>query len=147
MVVAEWINTQYYFSTADNLRFGAGSKVTHNVVGQIGTMQGNASDLQIGLPEQSVMTAHGVPYHEPIRLMTVCLAPPDRVAEIIARNSVLQQLFDHDWVTLVVIEPTTGRFLRYARGAWVDVLPGGLNADEDDAETVKTDAELEEVGR
>ena len=125
MVVAEWINTQYYFSTVDNDRFGSGSKVTHNVVGQIGVMQGNASDLQIGLPQQSVMVAHGEPYHEPLRLMTVCLAPVTRVVDIIERNPILQQLFDHEWVALVVIEPSSRRFLRYRPGGkWQDVTPG-----------------------
>ncbi|NBC33255.1 MAG: DUF2309 family protein, partial [Alphaproteobacteria bacterium] len=124
MVVAEWINTQYYFSTVDNDRFGSGSKVTHNVVGQIGVMQGNASDLQIGLPQQSVMAGHGKPYHEPLRLTTVCMAPPSRVAEIIANNVILRQLFDNDWVALVVIEPVAGRVLRYRPGrVWQDVTP------------------------
>lgn len=126
MVVAEWINTQYYFSTVDNDRFGSGSKVTHNVVGQIGVMQGNASDLQIGLPQQSVMVEHGRPYHEPLRLTTVCLAPPSRVAEIVANNTILQQLFDNEWVALVVIEPIEGRLLRYRPGRiWQDVTPPG----------------------
>lgn len=121
MVVAEWINTQYYFSTVDNARFGSGSKVTHNVSGRIGVIQGNAGDLQIGLPEQSVMRAEGDLYHEPLRLMTLCLAPIDRVEEIIERNAVLKQLFDHAWVTLVVIDPASGRFRRYAPGGqWID---------------------------
>lgn len=124
MVVAEWINTQYYFSTVDNDRFGSGSKVTHNVVGQIGVMQGNASDLQIGLPQQSVMSEHGRPYHEPLRLTTVCLAPPSRVAGIIASNVILQQLFDNDWVALVVIDPIEGKVLRYRPGrVWRDLTP------------------------
>lgn len=117
MVVAEWINTQYYFSTVDNVRFGSGTKVTHNVTGRLGVIQGNAGDLQIGLPEQSVMSAAGEPYHEPLRLMTVVLAPPARVMTIVEQNAVLRQLFDRAWVALVVLDPTTGRFQRY--------LPGG----------------------
>jgi hypothetical protein len=131
MVVAEWINTQYYFSTVDNLRFGSGTKVTHNVTGRLGVMQGNAGDLQIGLPEQSVMSAEGELYHEPLRLMTVVLAPPARVAAIVEQNAVLRTLFDHDWVALVVLEPASGRFRRYAPGGrWIDV---GSGASSDDA--------------
>ena len=116
MVVAEWINTQYYFSTVDNLRFGSGTKVTHNVTGRLGVIQGNAGDLQIGLPEQSVMSAAGEPYHEPLRLMTVVLAPPPRVLTIVEQNAVLRQLFDHQWVALVVLDPASGRFQRYVPG-------------------------------
>jgi uncharacterized protein YbcC (UPF0753/DUF2309 family) len=124
MVVAEWINTQYYFSTVDNVRFGSGTKITHNVVGRLGVVQGNAGDLQIGLPEQSVMSAEGELYHEPLRLMTVVLAPPDRVMTIVEQNTVLKQLFDNDWVALVVLDPTTGRFRRYvAGGRWRETEP------------------------
>jgi len=87
-------------------------------------VQGNAGDLQIGLPEQSVMTAEGELYHEPLRLMTVVLAPPERVGAIVEQNAVLRQLFDHDWVALVVLDPATGCFRRYAPGGrWVEADP------------------------
>lgn len=119
MVVAEWINTQYYFSTIDNVAYGAGSKVTHNVVGAFGVMQGNASDLMTGLPLQSVNAADGVAYHEPLRLMTVVQAPVSRVDDIIARNPILQTLFGNGWVALQVMDPTTGAILRRGRnGSW-----------------------------
>jgi hypothetical protein len=122
MVVAEWINTQYYFSTVDNTVFGAGSKVTHNVVGGFGVMQGNASDLMTGLPLQSVASADGTPYHDPLRLMTVVQAPVLRVEEIIARHAILRRLFGNGWVALLVADPETGRFLRRGRdGSWTTV--------------------------
>jgi uncharacterized protein YbcC (UPF0753/DUF2309 family) len=124
MVVAEWINTQYYFSTVDNGVFGAGSKVTHNVVGGFGVMQGNASDLMTGLPAQSVQSATGTPYHEPLRLMTVVQAPLARVEGLIAKHRILQTLFGNGWVALLVADPETGRFLRRHRdGSWRDETP------------------------
>ncbi|MGG5821603.1 DUF2309 domain-containing protein [Falsiroseomonas sp. HW251] len=124
MVVAEWINTQYYFSTVDNAVFGAGSKVTHNVVGGFGVMQGNGSDLMTGLPAQSVMSATGVPYHEPLRLMTVVQAPLARVEAVVAKHRILQTLFGNGWVALLVADPETGRFLRRNRdGSWRDETP------------------------
>jgi uncharacterized protein YbcC (UPF0753/DUF2309 family) len=121
LVVAEWINTQYYFSTVDNNHYGSGSKVTQNVTGKIGVMQGNASDLMTGLPLQSLSLQDGEFYHEPLRLMAVVYAPLSRVAEIIARNTILQHLFDNGWVTLTVIEPTKGNVQRYKPGKiWED---------------------------
>ena len=53
MVVASWINLQYYGSTVDNNLFGSGNKVIHNVVGTFGVWQGNSGDLQTGLPAVS----------------------------------------------------------------------------------------------
>ncbi len=119
MVVAEWINTQYYFSTVDNSVFGAGSKVTHSVVGAVGVMQGNGSDLMTGLPAQSVFRADGEAYHEPLRLMTVVRAPRARVEAIIARQKILRTLFANGWVALLVADPETGAFWRRNRdGSW-----------------------------
>jgi uncharacterized protein YbcC (UPF0753/DUF2309 family) len=127
MVVAEWINTQYYFSTVDNGVYGAGSKVTHNVVGGFGVMQGNGSDLMTGLPAQSVQSADGVDYHEPLRLMTVVQAPIARVEALIAKHGILQKLFGNGWVALLVTDPETGRFLRRNRdGSWRDETPTAL---------------------
>lgn len=116
MIVAQWINTQYYFSTLDNAVYGSGSKTTHNVVGKIGVMQGNASDLMTGLALQSVMKKYGELYHEPLRLMTVVKAPLNRVASVVSANEILQTLFDNNWVALVAIDPETGKFLRYGQG-------------------------------
>jgi uncharacterized protein len=105
MVVAEWINTQYLFSTLDNVAFGSGSKVTHNVVGTIGVMQGNGSDLMHGLPLQSVMSSDEHSYHEPQRLLTIVYAPKERVSQVIEKHSILKTLFLNQWVHLVVIDP------------------------------------------
>ena len=105
MVVAEWINTQYLFSTLDNVAFGSGSKVTHNVVGTIGVMQGNGSDLMHGLPLQSVMSCDEKTYHEPQRLLTVVYAHRKTVSSVIEKHSILKTLFFNQWVHLVVIDP------------------------------------------
>ena len=105
LIVGEWINMQYYFSTVDNAVYGSGSKVTHNVVGNVGIVQGNGGDLMTGLPLQSLYTDDTTPYHHPLRLLAVIQAPVDRVERIIRRNAELQQLFDNEWMALAVMDP------------------------------------------
>jgi len=109
MVVAQWINAQYLFSTLDNVSFGAGSKITKNVTGKIGVMQGNASDLMSGLPLQSVFASDGQPYHEPLRLLTVVQAPREQVARVVAAQAVLRRLVGNGWVSLACIDPRDQR--------------------------------------
>jgi hypothetical protein len=105
MVVAQWINTQYLFSTMDTVAFGGGSKITKNITGKIGIMQGNASDLMHGLPLQSVYRSDTEPYHQPMRLTTIVYAPTSRIDRIIREQPILQKLFGNAWVHLICYDP------------------------------------------
>lgn len=119
MVVAQWINAQYLFSTLDNVAYGAGSKITQNITGKIGIMQGNASDLMHGLSLQSVYQDDTNTCHVAQRLLTVVYAPRQRVMKIIESQQVLQTLFGNRWVNLVVIDPNDGRsYLLNADMSW-----------------------------
>lgn len=119
MVVAEWINTQYLFSTLDNVTYGSGSKVTQNVMGKIGVMQGNSSDLMHGLALQSVNSADAVNYHQPQRLLTVIYAPRETVSAIIDRQAILKTLFFNEWVHVIVIDPIENKAYRLmTTGEW-----------------------------
>jgi uncharacterized protein len=125
MIVAQWINSQYLFSTFDNIAYGSGSKITQNIVGKIGVMQGSASDLMTGLPLQSVYRTDTQAYHEPVRLMTIVYAPCDFVDTIIAQQPELQNLFRNGWVLLVSIDPDNTndyyfleRDLTWTKGVW-----------------------------
>lgn len=109
MVVAQWINSQYLFSTLDNVAYGSGSKVTKNITGKIGIMQGNASDLMSGLPLQSVYSSDKEAYHDPVRLMTIVYAPSSFIDKIIEKQAVLQKLFRNGWVLLICIDPENTR--------------------------------------
>lgn len=115
LVVAQWINSQYFFSTLDNVAFGSGSKITQNITGKIGVMQGNASDLMHGLPLQSVYKNDHDAYHESIRLLTVVHAPTSMIDPLIARQPILQKLFGHGWVHLAVIDPSDHTTYRLQR--------------------------------
>ena len=105
MVVAHWINAQYLFSTLDNIAFGGGSKVTKNITGKIGIMQGNASDLMHGLPLQSVYRSDEEAYHKPMRLTVIVYAPKTHIEPIIKEQTILQKLFGNGWVHLICYDP------------------------------------------
>ncbi len=109
MVVAEWINTQYFFSTIDNVAYGSGSKITHNIAGKIGLMQGNGSDLMHGLPLQSVNSTDDKQYHEPMRLQVVVYAPCATIESIIEKQPILKTLFFNNWVILIAIDPADNK--------------------------------------
>lgn len=106
MVVGQWINAQYFFSTLDNVAFGGGSKITKNITGKIGIMQGNASDLMHGLSLQSVYKSDDEPYHKPLRLTVVVYAPKARIDQIVKQHHILQKLFGNGWVHMICCDPT-----------------------------------------
>ncbi|MFC7204190.1 DUF2309 domain-containing protein [Haloferax namakaokahaiae] len=106
LVVTQWINSQYYFSTVDNAVYGSGSKVTQNPVGNVGVYQGNGGDLMTGLPLQSLMASDDVPYHQPLRLSTVIHAPVERVTDSLEANADAARLLDNGWLSLTVVDPT-----------------------------------------
>jgi uncharacterized protein YbcC (UPF0753/DUF2309 family) len=121
--VAQWINMEHYFSAADPLVSGAGSKIYHNVVGRIGVMMGPWSDLQAGLPTQTVLSGD-MPYHEPLRLLTVIEAPRGRIDALIAKHQILRDFYDNRWVHLVAFDPEDGGWYRYAPGGgWTALAP------------------------
>lgn len=117
-VVAQWINMEHYFSTVDNGVYGSGSKVYHNVVGRFGIMSGPWSDLRLGLAWQTVMNG-SMPYHEPMRLLTVIEAPRANIDKLIGRHDVLQHFYRNEWVHLVAMDPEDGGLYRYRpAGTW-----------------------------
>ena len=112
MVVASWINLQYYGSTVNNRLFGSGNKVLHNVVGTFGVWQGNGGDLQPGLPWQSVHD--GTRWmHEPLRLNVFIEAECSAIAKVIARHPGVRDLIENGWVNLFAMDASGKQFWRY----------------------------------
>ncbi|MDR5898503.1 Na-translocating system protein MpsB [Halomonas vilamensis] len=100
MLVASWINLQYYASTVVPKLYGAGNKLLHSVVGgHMGVIEGNSPQLRIGLPEQSLRDGDKL-HHEPLRLTVVIDAPKERIETIIARQPVVADLINHRWLWL-----------------------------------------------
>jgi len=114
LVVGEWINLEHYFATVDNAIYGAGSKVYHNVVSNIGVFNGNYSDLKIGLPTQSVLL-EGEAYHEPVRLLTYMEAPLETVGKAV-ENSVAKEFILNEWIRPVIIDKKAGKVYSFEAG-------------------------------
>ncbi|WP_149304730.1 DUF2309 domain-containing protein [Pareuzebyella sediminis] len=144
MVVTQWINNHYYFSTVDNATFGGGSKITHNVTGRFGVVQGNGGDLKVGLPLQSVHQSDQEMYHRPVRLSVLIKAPLDRVSEILSRNENLKALLDNEWIYLMVQDPMRGDDIkRYQRNMqWVST---GAISERKEKDHPKVDREVLEL--
>jgi uncharacterized protein len=121
MVVANWINLQYYASTVNNRLWGSGNKVMHNVVGTFGIQQGNGGDLQAGLPLQSVHNGEKW-MHEPLRLGVFIEAPLSDIDAVIERHESVRQLVENGWLHLFAIEDE-GRVIqkRESHGQWLPV--------------------------
>ncbi len=128
MVVAHWISAQYYFSTVDPAVLSAGDKTAQNVVAGIGVVQGAGGDLRVGLPLQSLYDAERV-YHEPMRLLVVVHAPLALVDAVVARNRVLRELFDGQWVQLAQREDWRDCWkIRRSDGTWARWNPAEARA-------------------
>ena len=120
MVVTQWINNHYYFASVDNNTFGSGSKVTQNVTGKFGVVQGNGGDLKTGLPLQSLNLDDNHYFHQPLRLMVLIHAPARMVQDILNRNQAsLGGLFDNEWLHLRIMDPEQGnKVMTYREGFW-----------------------------
>lgn len=119
MIVAQWINCQYLFSTLDNAVYGAGDKTTLNVAGSIGVVQGGGGDLCTGLPQQSLFGDYGLPFHIPRRLSVIIEAPLGRVEDVVTKNEGVRRLVENGWINLMVIDPWKHRIHHWQRNGRV----------------------------
>lgn len=122
MVVASWINLQYFGSTVNNRAFGAGNKVLHNVAGTIGVLEGNAGDLRAGLPWQSVHDGR-LFVHEPLRLNVMIAAPLDAIDRVIAKHESVRELVDNGWLHLFALSDAGSVSHRYRGQLTWEALP------------------------
>ena len=119
MVVANWINLQYFASVTVPEVYGAGNKLLHSVVGgNVGVVEGNGTHLRIGLPLQSV---HDGTFwrHEPLRLTVLIDAPGDRIENVLKKQPDVAALVENQWVSLHRM--TENGAERYDNGIWIEV--------------------------
>jgi uncharacterized protein YbcC (UPF0753/DUF2309 family) len=130
MLVANWINMQYYASTVDNRLYGSGNKVLHNVVGgRLGVFEGNGGDLRIGLPLQSLHDGRAL-RHTPLRLSVLIEAPQSAIDAILRKHEVVRNLVRNGWLHLFQITPGSQAIARYQNEVWEPVEAKYLDATE-----------------
>lgn len=118
MIVASWINLQYFASTVDNEMFGCGTKALHNRVEMLGVVLGNSGDLRTGLPLQSVHSRDGRWYHEPLRLQVIVEAPISRIEAALTVCAPVLDLVKNGWVRLYVLDPESASAVRWTADGW-----------------------------
>lgn len=122
MIVTSWINLQYYASTVDNKKMGAGNKTLHNVTAHLGVMEGSRGDLRIGLPLQSIHDGKDF-QHLPHRLNVIIEAPKEEVTRIIKKHEQLTALCDHKWITILLMDDEGKISDRYLHsGHWESLI-------------------------
>jgi uncharacterized protein YbcC (UPF0753/DUF2309 family) len=115
VVVASWINLQYYGSRTNPEILAAGNKTIHQVVGGLGVIEGNAGDLRSGLPLQSIHDGKDF-VHEPRRLTVVIESSPRLIDAVLAAQPGVCELFDNQWIHLIALQGDTASQRR--NGGW-----------------------------
>jgi uncharacterized protein YbcC (UPF0753/DUF2309 family) len=110
--VCAGISLEYYFSYVDNLGYGCGTKLPHNLAALLGVMDGAASDLRTGLPWQMVEI------HEPVRILFVIETRPETMLRIMDRDPGIGRLCRNEWVRLAVLSPDSGEIQVFRDGAF-----------------------------
>ncbi|MFM8314544.1 MAG: putative inorganic carbon transporter subunit DabA, partial [Deltaproteobacteria bacterium] len=106
------INLEYFFSRVDNEVYGAGTKLSHNVVGLMGVANGVNNDLIPGLPLQMIEA------HDPVRLLILIDQEPEIIKMVLQKNHFLYEWVNHHWVRLASFSPTQKNISMWTRDGW-----------------------------
>lgn len=112
VVVASWINLQYYGSRINPEILAAGNKTIHHVIAGIGVTEGNAGDLRTGLPLQSIHDGKTF-VHEPRRLTVIIESEIDRIDAVLNNQPAVRELFENGWLHLICITGTKAHQRRH----------------------------------
>jgi uncharacterized protein YbcC (UPF0753/DUF2309 family) len=123
VVVASWINLQYFASTVDNRRFGSGDKTIHNIAGLLGVYEGNGGDIRTGLPFQSVHDGKEW-RHDPVRLHVCVEAPKESIDRILKKQPSVAELVSNQWIHLFAMSENNRTFEKSdGLGGWSNESP------------------------
>ena len=112
------ISLEYYFSTVDNVGYGCGTKLPHNITSLIGVMEGAASDLRTGLSQQMVEI------HEPVRILFIVETKPESILSIMDRNPLINTHIRNHWVQIATLDPLSNRIHLFQGDRFEPYEPG-----------------------
>ncbi len=112
------ISLEYYFSTVDNVGYGCGTKLPHNITSLIGVMEGATSDLRTGLSQQMVEI------HEPIRILFIVEAKPESILSIMDRNPLINTYIRNHWVQIATLDPLSNQIQLFQGDRFEPYQPG-----------------------
>jgi hypothetical protein len=119
VIVASWINLQYFASTVNNERFGCGTKALLNRIGKVGVISGNEGDLRPGLPVESVHRPDGTWFHDPVRLQVIVEASPEKLDRALSQVPDFADLVRNGWLRLFALDPDSDSvYLKERAGSW-----------------------------
>ena len=111
-LVCGGINLEYYFSRVDNHKFGAGTKLPHNVMGLVGVANSSDGDLRPGLPLQMIEV------HDPVRLLVIVEHYPEVVLNAIQSSPEVFEWYKNEWVHILALHPDSDEFYYFHEGAF-----------------------------
>jgi len=100
LLVAAWINLQYYGATVSPQDFGSGNKLVQNVCGGIGVLDGISGRLRGGLSDQSLFL-NGQFIHDPLRLIVRIAASDSAIDVAISTNPEVEVLVESGWLEVL----------------------------------------------
>jgi uncharacterized protein YbcC (UPF0753/DUF2309 family) len=115
--VCAGISLEYYFSAVDNVGYGSGSKLPHNLTSLLGVMEGAESDLRTGLSAQMIEI------HEPVRILFIVETTADAMLSIMQRNAGINQLVRNRWVQLSLLDPHSEQMSLFVDGEFQPYYP------------------------
>jgi uncharacterized protein YbcC (UPF0753/DUF2309 family) len=133
------INLEYYFSRVDNYKFGAGTKLPHNVVGLFAVANSSDGDLRPGLPLQMIEV------HDPVRLLLIVEQQPDIVLRTVQSEASMYEWFINEWVHLIAVDPDSRAIYRFRDGVFELYQPvsGAVQHVENLADVVENALKME----
>lgn len=115
------INLEYYFSRVDQLKLGANTKLSHNVVGLFAVANGVDGDLRPGLPSQMIEI------HDPVRILFIIEQYPEIVEKVIKTKPEIYNWVENEWVLMAIKVPNSPKILFYKNGGFSDYEPISKN--------------------
>lgn len=110
--VALGINMQYNFAALSKDVLSSHSKTTHNLVSTLGVMQGQLSDLRLGLPYEAFSDNQSC-FHEPHILSVVIHQTAENIAKVINKTQSFKTYLKHQWLKLYILDVHSNQVIAY----------------------------------